>query len=304
MHAIAQQTPFPIAAGNPFNLDDDAAYRRWRESKLRDYPDRVEELMVEVGDPRSLTAAEREAIMRRCEKTNMAIYASPVRNADKQIPRLLGRQFGLERIDGNWLADDDGITQVTVAASGQRGDFIPYTNRPIKWHTDGYYNAPGCAIRAMLLHCVTEAESGGENGLLDHEIAYLMMRDADPGMVMALMAEDAMTIPARVAEDGVARPAQSGPVFKVDPADGALHMRYTARTRSIEWKQDAATSAAVAFLEKLFSSASRYIFHARLTSGGGLISNNVLHDRSGFDDGSHGKRLLYRARYYDRLKRL
>ena len=30
--------------------------------------------------------------------------------------------------------------------------------------------------------------------------------------------------------------AQGGPVLSVDPASGALHMRYTARTRSIEWR--------------------------------------------------------------------
>jgi hypothetical protein len=33
----------------------------------------------------------------------------------------------------------------------------------------------------------------------------------------------------------------------------------------------------------------------------GLISNNILHDRTGFQDDSDRKRLLYRARYYDRV---
>ena len=61
-------------------------------------------------------------------------------------------------------------------------------------------------------------------------------------------------------------------------------MRYTARTRSIEWKQDAVTLAAVASLEKLLASDSPYIYHARLKPGMGLLSNNVLHDRSAFED--------------------
>jgi hypothetical protein len=42
-----------------------------------------------------------------------------------------------------------------------------------------------------------------------------------------------MTIPERLDEDGVARAEQTGPVFSVDAASGALHMRYTARTRSV-----------------------------------------------------------------------
>jgi hypothetical protein len=61
------------------------------------------------------------------------------------------------------------------------------------------------------------------------------------------MAPDAMTIPERLDDDGVARAAQSGPVFSVDPLSGKLHMRYTARTRSVLWKDNAITRDAVAF---------------------------------------------------------
>jgi alpha-ketoglutarate-dependent taurine dioxygenase len=70
----------------------------------------------------------------------------------------------LFRLDGNWLADEDGISQIAVADStaGDRTAFIPYTNRPIKWHTDGYYHPQSRQIRAMILHCVRAASSGGE----------------------------------------------------------------------------------------------------------------------------------------------
>jgi hypothetical protein len=33
----------------------------------------------------------------------------------------------------------------------------------------------------------------------------------------------------------------------------------------------------------------------------GLVCNNVLHDRTGFDDDPSRPRLLYRARYLDRI---
>jgi alpha-ketoglutarate-dependent taurine dioxygenase len=115
------------------------------------------------------------------------------------------------------------------------------------------------------------------------------------------MQPDAMTIPARIEEDGVARPDAVGPVFSVHPESGNLHMRYTARTRSIVWKQDETTLAAVAFLEKLLASNLPYIYRGRLEPGMGLICNNVLHDRAGFNDSPDKKRLLYRARYYDRI---
>jgi hypothetical protein len=293
----------PLAPpGTPFDLADETAYRCWREYKLASYPARFEDLLVQVNDPRELTPGERGAILQRCAKANMAIYASSIRDADKNIPRLLGLQFGLQRLDGNYLADEDGITQVTVSSAGERANYIPYSNRPIKWHTDGYYNPPGHRIWAMLLHCVASAPAGGENALMDHEIVYLAMRDANPDFVRALMAPDAMTIPPRVDEEGIGRPEQTGPVFHVDRHSGALHMRYTARTRSIEWKQDALTLAAVVFLEDLLTSRSPHIFRARLEPGMGIISNNVLHDRAGFQDDEHRRRLLYRARYYDRIQ--
>jgi hypothetical protein len=220
---------------------------------------------------------------------------------DKELPRALGAQLGLRRLDANWLADEDGISQIAVSEQTDgRGGFIPYTDRPIRWHTDGYYHPAGRRIRGMILHCVRPAASGGVSGLLDHELAYIALRDASPEHVRALMQPDAMTIPARADDDGVARPAQAGPVFAVDE-DGSLHMRYTARTRSIEWKADAATRAAVAALEGLLAGESPWILRARLEPGMGLIGHNVLHERTGFADDPARPRLLYRARYLDRV---
>jgi alpha-ketoglutarate-dependent taurine dioxygenase len=286
---------------NPFDLNDTESYLHWRDQKLSCAPKSMSELVVEVRDPRSLTPNEHTALADRIRRCNMAIYASPMHEADTDIPRKLGAPFGLVHLDANWLAGEDGVSEIRVFDNGTRQHYIPYTNRPIKWHTDGYYNPPEREIRAMVLHCVRNASHGGENQLMDHEMAYLLLRDEDPQHIRALMQANAMTIPERVDETDGVRPAQSGPVFSLD-AFGNLHMRYTARTRSIEWKQDAATRAAVAALEHLLASDIPHIFHARMEPGMGLLCNNVLHDRSAFtDDPSHSPRLLYRARYLDRI---
>lgn len=287
---------------DPFDLDQETTYRRWRDAKRASHPRRVEDLLVDVADPRTLSPAEHAALVQCCRTANMAIYRSPVTLADKDIARRLGQQLGLVQLDGNWLADEDGISQITVMPStGEGGALIPYTNRPIKWHTDGYYHPQARRIGAMVLHCVRSAGEGGINALMDHEMAYIAVREANPEWMRALMAPDAMTIPARLDEDGVAREAQTGPVFSVDPASGALHMRYTARTRSIEWRADATTRAAVAFLEALLASDEHYLFRIRLEPGMGIVANNVLHDRTGFIDDPQQPRLLYRARYLDRV---
>jgi hypothetical protein len=288
----------------PFDLNDDAAYRVWRNRKIETEPRRPEELIVEVSDPRKLTDAEREAILSRCRTANMAIYAGRTGDdPDKKIPEVLGRQLGLIRLDHNWLADEDAITPLAVDLSGHRPGYIPYTNRPMKWHTDGYYNRPDRQVRGLILHCVQPAASGGVNRLMDHEMAYIFLRDANPDYIRALMQPDAMTVPARVQVGQVKRAAQTGPVFSVHPGTGDLHMRYTARRHNIQWKDEPTVVEAVHFLEDLLARESASMFRVRLESGMGLISNNVLHDRSGFEDiPGQPARLLYRARYYDRLQ--
>ncbi|MBE9561687.1 MAG: TauD/TfdA family dioxygenase [Proteobacteria bacterium] len=285
---------------NPFNLNDNDAYQEWRTRKLANYPSKLSELIVEVNDPHNLTTAEHEKIINCCKATNMAIYASKLTGESKSIPHDLGKQFNLIGLDNNMGADDDGITSLTVADTGTKQEYIPYTNRTIHWHTDGYYNTVNKQIKGLLLHCVRSAAEGGENALLDHEIAYILLRDENPEYIKALMQPEAMCIPANVVVGKELRPMSCGPVFSTD-SDGYLHMRYTKRTRSIIWKNDELTQAAVKFLENLLESDSKYIFRATLQAGQGLLSNNVLHDRSGFNDSQEQKRLLYRARYYQRI---
>lgn len=290
----------------PFDLADGVAYAAWRQQKLDTAPRRIEDLLVSIDDPRALTPAERERLLERCATANMAIYLSnTVGEADKEIPRRLGAQLGLHSLDSNYLADEDGISPLAVADASdptkKRGDFIPYTDKPIRWHTDGYYNPPERAVRGLLLHCVQSAASGGGNQLLDHDVVYILLRDENPDFIRALAAPDVMTIPARLEADGVARPDQSGPVFSVDQG-GYLHMRYTARTKSILWQRDAATQAALAALERLLAQPTPWTLSGRLEPGMGLVSNNVLHDRAGFSDTPERRRLLYRARYHERVK--
>jgi hypothetical protein len=286
--------------GSPFSLDNEKAYQAWRDNKLENYPLKTEALIVEVNDPAALTPAEFDAIQSRIIKTNMAVYASNSGDdPEKGIPAKLGEQFGLTELDDN-MGADEGITSLKVVSAQWQGGYIPYTDRPIRWHTDGYYNDADHQIRGLLLHCVSPAAKGGENALLDQEIAYIHLRDNNPDHIRALMAADVMTIPPNIENGKEIRAVCSGPVFSVMP-DGNLHMRYTARTRSIEWKEDAVTRAAVNTLSEFLDSDSLYKYRATLQSGQGLISNNVLHDRSGFEDADHSKRLLYRLRYYQRI---
>lgn len=292
------------AASSPFDLANESGYRVWRDAKLAAYPRRADALIVKLDDPRQLSHAETAALAERCARANMVIYHAPGHPAaDKSYPHQLAAQLGLVRLEGNYLSDEDGLSSITAAGddANRRGEFIPYTTKAINWHTDGYYNAADRRILGMTLHCAQDAEAGGENALLDHEIAYIQLRETHPDYVAALMQPDAMTIPARLDDTGIARPEQGGPVFSIDPVQGFLSMRYTARTRSIVWKGDALTQAAVKTLTEILAS-SEYILTMQLRPGMGLICNNILHTRGAFTDSPERRRLLYRGRYYDRLQ--
>ncbi len=289
-----------LQQGNPFYLDNEKAYQLWREIKLENYPENVADITVEINNPAALTNAEFNAIQLRLLKTNMAVYAGNTGNkTDKSIPIKLTAQFGLSELDDS-VGADDGITSLKVISGRECAAYIPYTNKAIRWHTDGYYNAIDQQISSLFLHCVSPAADGGENALLDHEIAYIHLRDNNPDYIEALMAKDVMCIPINIEKGEEIRPTRIGPVFSVMP-DGNLHMRYTARSRGIEWKKDGITQAAVKTLDAFLASDSPYIFRATLQSGQGLISNNVLHDRASFEDTEDVQRLLYRLRYYQRL---
>lgn len=284
---------------NPFDLNDDNAYQRWREHKLADYPESIGDLVVELHDPRMPSKAERDAILRLCNQTNMAIWSGlSGMDSDKDIIRTLGLEFGLQRLDDHLCTDEDAISSLTVQQDSLRKGYIPYTDRPIAWHTDGYYNPMEYQIRGMLLHCVQPAYEGGVNDLLDHEIAYMLIRDENPDYIQALMHPQAMTIPANIVDGHELRPVRTGPVFSL--MQGHLHMRYTDRTRSIEWRNDPLTQEAVDALKRIIKTPSQWHYKGKLEAGQGLICNNVLHTRSGFTD-QGPKRLIYRARYFDRI---
>jgi hypothetical protein len=288
---------------NPFDLNDDEAFQAWRDLKLSTAPSSIDGLIVEIDDPRTLTPAEHQALLSRCKQSNMAIYVSNIGDElGTEIPRSLGSQFGLERLDHNRGAEKDAVTELTVQSDELHTPYIPYSNKAIHWHTDGYYNSLDQQDHGMVLHCVRPAVQGGENALMDHEMAYLLMREANPDYVRALMQGDAMMIPRHEVDGKQVRPDRAGPVFMQSPND-RLHMRYTMRKRNIIWRDDSLVAEAVAWLEGLLNSDCPYIYRATLQSGWGVLSNNTLHDRTAFEDGTDPaeKRLLYRARYHDRI---
>jgi alpha-ketoglutarate-dependent taurine dioxygenase len=287
------------ALHSPFDLDDDASYQRWRSWKLGSATTDAAQLLVKIADTQCLQADEITQIEQRCARFNMALYEITDGRDDKALVQQLGEQLGLSRLDTNLRADEDSVTSLQVRP--QLGNqYIPYTNKPLSWHTDGYYNPPQQQVRAFIVHCVTPAASGGSTALLDPELLYIRLRDENPGYIKALMHPQAMTIPPNVEQGEELRGARTGPVFSVDAESGCLHLRYSARQRNIEWREDALTQQATQRITGLLDDETLVVRFC-LNAGQGIICNNVLHNRTGFEDSASQQRLMYRARYYDRV---
>ena len=280
---------------------NEASYQQWRKPRLESYARSVEELLVDIGGLVNMNPAEKAQIVASCRRSNMAIYRCRDELVDRQAVRTFASRFGLTRLDHHLCVNADGVSELSVASDGVRSDYVPYSNRGLSWHTDGYYNSESQQVRAVVLHCAHTASSGGENALLDTDIAYILLRDKNPDFITAFEHPECMTIPANMGTEGEIRPAVSGPVFSYD-AGGAIHMRFSARKKNIRWRNDNITADARAYLAEILADKNGPVLTYRLQPGEGLISNNILHNRTAFEDGRSQKRLLYRARFFDRIE--
>jgi len=258
---------------------NNSSYQEWRNAKLKSYPQSADELFVEIGGLVGMSDAEIAAIKANCRRSNMAIYKCRDDFVDRAAVCAFASNFGLLRLDHHLCANEDGVSELSVASRGIRTGYVPYSSRSLSWHTDGYYNDPSRQVRAVVLrgirtgyvpyssrslswhtdgyyndpsrqvravvlHCANSAASGGENALFDPEIAYIRLRDENPLYITALEHPECMTIPANTGTQGEIRPAVSGPVFSRDLRSCALHMRYSARKKNIQWRDDGTTRAA------------------------------------------------------------
>jgi len=284
-----------------FDLNNNEAYQNWRNKKLAFYEKPSSLHPVEINDFTDLSRVERCKLKQQISNRNFALYK--VKNfPDDQaiIPEIIATQLGLLKSDKHLCGDETGLSQIQVTENRGVGEYIPYTNHAINWHTDGYYNANDKKIHSMILHCQRDAMSGGDNAFIDHELMYILLRDENPDLIEALSHENTMIIPENRQGDLLIRGEQSGPVFSLSP--WGLHMRYTARTKSIIWRDDELTRRAVQRIREYYNEDSVYKLEHRLQPGEGLVSNNVLHMRTKFEDSESG-RLIYRMRFYQPVLR-
>jgi alpha-ketoglutarate-dependent taurine dioxygenase len=290
------------------DLDDVKAWQRWVDDKKAAYERRADnqfKLLFDIDADGHIPSALLAELKQQINDYNFALYRM-CGEVDDHLASMksIGGQIGLKALDKNLCAPEDRVTRLRVTEQGRSNIYIPYSNKAIGWHTDGYYNPMHQRVLALVLHCESPSEQGGVNDLLDHDMAYIHLRTENPQFIKALSQPQVMCIPENVENGVLVRPQTCSAVFMNEAADDQapqLAMRFSKRKRNIIWAQDNLTQEALACLFEFLESDSPYHIRYRLKSGEGLICNNVLHTRSAFSDSPEHTRIYYRARYYNRI---
>jgi hypothetical protein len=285
------------SANSPYLLENEGEYQAWRARKLQYRQELSATTVFELDQQGRVPSSMLQALRKQVAAYNFVIFQS-VSELRKAEFLALNRQFGLVQLDANPGADEDRVTSLQVVGDeDDRAQYIPYTNRAMNWHTDGYYNPHERRIDAFALYCVNQAARGGGNYLFDHEMMYMLIRDQSPDALAALMCDDMLQIPANVQDNRVIRAEESGPVFSLQANNCALNMRYTSRPQNIVWKADKRSTAALNLVREILMADSAMI-EVCLQQRQGIVCNNILHGRQAFHDtAEQPARLIYRARY-------
>ena len=267
-------------------------FNSWASKKELNIPSNINDLKVYLENINHVSRDEISQIKEKLAKYNCCIYASKTdldTNANLiSFARLLGmKTFDSHNIDG------EAISTISADKTINNMRYIPYTDKALNWHTDGYYDKK--PIFSWILHCIEPALSGGENFLLDHELAireYVLKHDD----ISRLMNKDTFSIPI---DDVANRGATSSYICDMNNEYRKLHMNFSMRKENITFDKDS-ESAVLKLIKIIKEDCKKYHLTYKLSKSEGIVSNNILHGRNAFKDGLVMRKIL-RIRSHERL---
>ena len=267
-------------------------FKQWALEKEDNIPLNIDDLIVKIHDINLATLAEISNIKDIIKRFNYCIYQSKVGlNAQADLINF-AQCIGMETYDTNNIHNSP-ISLIMSLESKDAVNYVPYTNKKLNWHTDGYYDEK--PIFSWLLHCEEPAYYGGENYLLDHELAireYIIKYDN----LESLSSLDAFTIPGNTRAN---RGETKGYICDNDNEYKKFHMKFSMREKNMKLNEQSKT--AIMRMKKIIKEdCKKYCLTYKLTKNEGIISNNILHGRNSFEDGK-AMRKLYRIRSYERI---
>ena len=265
---------------------------KWSAKKDLDIPSNINDLKVSLCDINHVSKAEILKIKEKLIKYNCCIYVSDTDLDGNSKIMKFARSLGMRTFDSHNI-DDSSISTITADKTENNMGYIPYTDKGLNWHTDGYYDTK--PIFSWILHCIEPALSGGENFLLDHELAireYVLKHDD----IMCLMSNETFSIPTdEVAKRGIT----SNYICDMNNEYKKLHMNFSMRKENIIYNKDS-KSAMSKLIKIIKEDCKKYHLTYKLSKSEGIVSNNILHGRNAFKDGLVMRKIL-RIRSHERL---
>ena len=286
---------------NPFELQQISAYQQWRESVLAGAEKVCPSRLIELRALAAPTRNELQALRENVSAHGFALYRT-ADGAGVAALRRFARALGLYNHDRAASGAAEVRHLRDTGSAARIREYIPFTNRAINWHTDGYYGGAEKPVQAFVMHCLSPAPVGGENQFLDPRRVYIALREENPAWIRALSEPRALGIPANVIDGRVVRSARYGPVFSVHAGPRpALRMRYTIRKKHVEWGDGNVLIQARERLQRLLEADELDAIRVRLQAGVGVVCTNILHTRAAFEDTAQQRRHVLRARYLDAI---
>ena len=267
-------------------------FKQWALEKEDNIPLNIDDLIVKIHDIILATLAEISNIIDKINRFNCCIYQSKAGLNTQADLINFAQSIGMETYDTNNIHNSP-ISLIMSLETKNALNYIPYTNKKLNWHTDGYYDEK--PIFSWLLHCEEPAYSGGENYLLDHELAireYIIKYDN----LESLSSLDAFTIPGNTRAN---RGETKGYICDNDNEYKKFHMKFSMREKNMKLNEQSKT--AIMRMKKIIKEdCKKYCLTYKLSKNEGIVSNNILHGRNSFEDGK-AMRKLYRIRSYERI---
>ena len=104
---------------------------------------------VKIPDIENITIKDRKKISSNIEKYNFTLFE--LNDCTNSNLLKFANNLGLEKIIQNPYSDKNGVSNITAIKDKRQGEYIPYTNKKLNWHTDGYYNSEKEEVRAFIL---------------------------------------------------------------------------------------------------------------------------------------------------------
>ena len=264
----------------------------WSAKKDLNIPSNINDLKVSISDINHVSKTEISQIKQKLTKFNCCIYASGTDLDDNSKIMRFAQSLGMRTFDSHNI-DDSAISTISANKDENNIRYIPYTNKGLNWHTDGYYDSK--PIFSWLLHCIEPALSGGENFLLDHELAireYILKYDD----IIYLTNNETFSIPT---DEVAKREITSNYVCDMNNEYKKLHMNFSMRKENIIVNKNS-ESAMSKLIKIIKEDCKKYHLTYKLSKSEGIVSNNILHGRNAFKDGQVMRKIL-RIRSHERL---